>query len=69
MNHTVTVGGLLAAIVILIGLGVGVFGCLAFMAGGMSDAPEAGDAAGRTGCICMAIGAASVVAAFCWLSA
>ena len=69
MNHAITYGGLLCGIAIFFGLIIGAFGCLAFMAGGMSDAPSAGETAGRTGCICMVIGIVSIVAAGFWLAA
>jgi hypothetical protein len=58
MNHAITIGELLR----FIGGGVGILlllvGALALFAGGMSDAPEAGDESSKTGCI---IGAAGIV--------
>ena len=68
MNHTITVGGLLAAfsgILALICLAAGV---LAIFASGMSDAPEAGNDATHIGCICLIIGAAALAISI-WLVA
>lgn len=50
MNHAITVGDILFSLVFaggIILLGVGI---IAFLAGGMSDAPGPGETAGRVGC-------------------
>jgi hypothetical protein len=57
MNHAITIGGLLLGILALGGLGAIAVGALMFMAGGMSDAPAAGEAAGKQGCIALTGGA------------
>ena len=68
MNHAVTVGGILAVLMGLAGLLCLGFGALAVFAGGMSDAPQAGDDASRTGCIVLGIGAA-LIALSIWIIA
>lgn len=56
MQHSITVGGLLLCIVLLIGTLVFVFGVAAFFASGMSDSPSAAESSGKTGCIALLIG-------------
>jgi hypothetical protein len=48
MNHAITVGGLMAAIGIFVGVIAMLLGALGFMAEAMSDAPTEGN--GATGC-------------------
>jgi hypothetical protein len=50
MNHAITIGGLLLSLILVGGLGAVGIGGLMILAGGMSDAPSEGDAAGRQGC-------------------
>jgi hypothetical protein len=50
MNHAITIGGLVRAAFVLVGLLALGGGVLQFLAGSMSDAPQAGDDAGRIGC-------------------
>jgi hypothetical protein len=50
MNHAVTVRDILKVLAGFVGLCFIAFGALATFAGGMSDAPEEGKAAGRQGC-------------------
>ncbi len=57
MNHAITIGELLLGILALGGFGAIAVGGLMFMAGGMSDAPAAGEAAGKQGCITIIVGA------------
>lgn len=52
-----------AIALIIIGIVVAVFGALEALAGGMSDAPAAGDAMGRSGCITLLVGLAMVAVA------
>lgn len=60
MNNAITWGSLFGVGFIVAGvIGIGV-GALAIFAGGMSDAPEAGNAASRTGCFIVAAGFALV---------
>lgn len=56
MNHAITLGGLLLFLGIIGGLVMIGFGVLKFFVGSMSDAPEAGEAAGKQGCIIAAVG-------------
>lgn len=65
MNHAITIGGALAACGIIGGILAALFGVLAFFAGMMSDAPEAGDGSGRVGCVLIGLGAA-IVALSIW---
>jgi hypothetical protein len=67
MNHAITVGGLLLAVGALIGLAIAAFGVLEIFAGGMSDAPAEGDAAGKNGCVLLICGALIFVACILWL--
>jgi hypothetical protein len=48
-------------LVILGGLAVGGYGCLLFAGGAMSDAPAEGLSMARSGCVCIALGAVTVV--------
>jgi hypothetical protein len=48
----------IGTIAIIAGLAALGYGALSVFAGGMSDAPAAGAAAGRTGCIMLAAGVA-----------
>jgi hypothetical protein len=61
MDHAITIGGLMLTIGCFVGLVVAVIGIFMFMAGGMSDAPQAGDRAGESGCITFCIGAVILV--------
>lgn len=61
MNHAITIGGLILALGMIVGLLTAAFGALMLFAGGMSDAPSEGDAAGRQGCIVFLLGAALLV--------
>lgn len=58
MNHAITVADLFHVLGAFIGLGLAGFGLLIIFAGGMSDAPDAGRQAGRTGCIIGLVGIA-----------
>lgn len=57
MNHAITLGGLLSTLLALGGLATLGFGGLMVFAGGMSDAPEAGESASSQGCVVFVIGA------------
>lgn len=61
MNHSITIGGLLLGIGVVIGLGTLAFGFLRFIAGGMSDAPQLGDDEGKKGCATAIVGLVIVV--------
>lgn len=61
MSHTITVGGLLLVLAIIVGLAFSAVGALMIFAGGMSDAPAAGDSASRQGCFVSAIGVVLLV--------
>jgi hypothetical protein len=65
MNHAITVGGALAFVAMIVGIGAVALGLVAFFAGGMSDAPEAGEDASTWGCIVM-IGGALLFALGLW---
>lgn len=69
MNHAITVGGLLLSVGAFVGLCIAAFGVLMLLAGGMSDAPDIGDATGKNGCICIICGALVMVACGLWLFA
>lgn len=64
MNHTITIGGLLASIGMVAGALIAAMGLISLMAAGMSDAPS--DNAGKGGCITfiagLALAAASLAA-------
>jgi hypothetical protein len=62
MNHVVTVGGILGTLGIIVGFLVACFGLLMLFAGGMSDAPVEGEAAGRKGCAVALIGLFIIIA-------
>jgi hypothetical protein len=61
MNYAITIGGLLFGLSIIIGVPLALFGIVMLLAGGMSDAPEAGAEASRQGCFVCCLGAAFVV--------
>lgn len=56
MNHAITVGGLLLALGVLVGLIVSALGLLTIFAAGMSDAGD--DGTGAVGCAVLVAGAA-----------
>jgi hypothetical protein len=60
LHQAITLGAVLAAIAVLVGLALCGLAALAVFAAGMSDNPEAGNDASRTGCI---IGIAGIVLA------
>lgn len=63
MAHAVTLGDVLLGAGALAGFGLIVAGLLLTLAGGMADAPQAGETAGRQGCAMLFAG--WVVAMLC----
>lgn len=61
MDHTITVGGILLSLAVLVGLAMAAIGGLMAFAGGMSDAPAEGAAASKQGCFVFCLGCALVV--------
>lgn len=61
MNHAITIGGLLLTVGVIAGLAAAAIGLLMIFAGGMSDAPAAGDEASKQGCIVALIGVVLLV--------
>lgn len=66
MNHAVTIGGLLLALLAFGGFCAALLGLLILMAGASSDAPGQGDAAVRRGCLTMFAGLIVFIVAL-WL--
>jgi hypothetical protein len=67
MNHAITIGDLLLCFGALIGVVCAAIGILMFAAGGMSDAPELGDAAAKQGCVTALVGLTVLVGCMLWL--
>jgi len=57
MDHAITIGGLLLTLGLIGGFVALAFGALAVFAGGMSDAPSAGNDATNLGCAFLIAGA------------